>query len=330
MLSSADVLLSSPRSQPSLSENAMTDQPQPGSSFKAGYVAIVGEPNVGKSTLMNALLGQKISIVTRKPQTTRQRVLGILTTPVSQIIFLDTPGLLDAKYLLQEAMMRSASRALEDADAVLVLAEASAADLPDKILGRLQQVSKKKPLLLCLNKVDTAPRDQVLPVLAQFAKSGLFREVIPISALKKENLDDLLKTITRYLPDHPAFYPDDVVSEQPERFFVAEIIREKIFEQFSEEIPYSTAVEIREFKEREAGKTYINADIIVERDSQKGILIGKKGAALKAIGQSARKDIEEFVGRQVFLELFVKVGEKWRSKESWMKRLGYESEKGST
>jgi len=297
--------------------------------FKAGYVAIVGEPNVGKSTLMNALLGQKISIVTRKPQTTRQRVLGILTTPVSQIIFLDTPGLLDAKYLLQETMMRSAHRALEDADVVLVLTEASASDLPDIVRVRLEPVSKGKPLLLCLNKVDTAPRDQVLPVLAGFAKSGMFREVIPVSALKKENLDDLLKTITRYLPEHPAFYPDDVVSEQPERFFVAEIIREKIFEQFQEEIPYSTAVEIREYKEREEGKTFINADIIVERNSQKGILIGKKGAALKAIGQAARKDIEEFVGRPVFLELFVKVGEKWRSKESWMKRLGYESEKGS-
>jgi len=297
--------------------------------FKAGYVAIVGEPNVGKSTLMNALLGQKISIVTRKPQTTRQRVLGILTTPVSQIIFLDTPGLLDARYLLQETMMRSARRALEDADVVLVLTEASASDLPDIVRVRLEPFSKRKPLLLCLNKVDTAPRDQVLPVLARFAKSGLFREVVPVSALKKENLNDLLKTITQYLPEHPAFYPDDVVSEQPERFFVAEIIREKIFEQFQEEIPYSTAVEIHEFKEREEGKTFINADIIVERNSQKGILIGKKGAALKAIGQAARKDIEEFVGRPVFLELFVKVGEKWRSKESWMKRLGYESEKGS-
>lgn len=307
----------------------MIEHLQPETPYKAGYVAIVGEPNVGKSTLLNALLGQKISIVTRKPQTTRQRVLGILTTPASQMIFLDTPGLLDAKYLLQETMMRSASRALDDADVVLVLIEAAAADLPDKVRNRLEPLAKKKTLLLCLNKVDTAPREQVLPVLAQFAKSGLFREVIPISALKKENLDDLLKTINHYLPDHPAFYPEDAVSEQPERFFVAEIIREKIFEQFSEEIPYSTAVEIREFKDREEGKTYINADIIVERDSQKGILIGKKGAALKAIGQSARKDIEEFVGRQVFLELFVKVGEKWRSKESWMKRLGYESEKGN-
>lgn len=309
----------------------MTELPaiQPETPFKAGYVAIVGEPNVGKSTLMNALLGQKISIVTRKPQTTRQRVLGILTTPTSQIIFLDTPGLLDPKYLLQETMVRSAQRALDDADVVLVLAESAASDLPDKVRVRLEPVATRKPLLLCLNKVDTSPRDQVLPVMARFVQSKLFKEVIPISALKRENLDDLLKTITRYLPNHPAFYPDDVVSAQPERFFVAEIIREKIFEQFQEEIPYSTAVEIREFKEREEGKTYISADIIVERNSQKGILIGKKGGALKTVGQSARKDIEEFVGRPVFLELFVKVGEKWRSKESWMKRLGYESEKGS-
>jgi GTP-binding protein Era len=295
--------------------------------FKAGYVAIVGEPNVGKSTLMNALLGQKISIVTRKPQTTRQAVLGILTTPEAQIIFLDTPGLLEPSYLLQETMMRSAQRALDDADVVLVLLDAaSAKQLPESVAQRLKRLGGDKPVLLGLNKVDKAPREHVLPVIAAFAETGLFREIVPVSGLKSENLEALVRVLRAHLPEHPPYYPDDIVSHHPERFFAAEIIREKIFDQFEEEIPYSTAVEIREFKEREGGKVLIHADIIVERDSQKGILIGKKGDALKNIGQKARKDIEEFIGRPVYLELFVKVGLQWRSKNTWMKRLGYEPE----
>jgi len=295
--------------------------------FKAGYVAIVGEPNVGKSTLMNALLGQKISIVTRKPQTTRQRVLGILTTPETQVIFLDTPGLLEPKYLLHETMVRSAQHALADADVVLVLSDASRrAELPSGVLKNLKPLAGQKPILLCINKVDTLNRDLVLPMIRDSVETGVFTEIVPVSALKEENLDKLLATLKKYLPNHPAYYPEDAVSEQPERFFVAEIIREKIFEQFQEEIPYSTAVEIREYKEREEGKTFINADIIVERNSQKGILIGKKGAALKRIGQAARMDIEKFIGREIYLELFVKVGEQWRHRDSWMRRLGYDKE----
>lgn len=296
-----------------------------GGNYKAGYVAIVGEPNVGKSTLMNALLQQKISIVTRKPQTTRQRVLGILSREDAQIIFLDTPGLITPKYLLHKRMLEFADMALRDADIILVLTEVSrGTELPPQVTTHVVNKYASKPLYLVINKVDTIDRRELLPIIDSFAKQGVFREVIPISALKNENLDDLLKTIIRDLPEHAPYYPTDIVSEHPERFFVAELVREKIFEQFRDEIPYSTAVSIREFKEREEGKTYIAADIIVERESQKGIIIGRNGEALKKIGLAARQEIELFLGCPVFLELFVKVGEQWRQKEQWLKRLGYD------
>jgi GTP-binding protein Era len=291
---------------------------------KAGYVAIVGEPNVGKSTLLNALLEQKLSIVSKRPQTTRQRVLGILTTDEVQIVFLDTPGLLRPKYLLHEKMVRAAKLALQDADIVLLLTEASrGTELPGEVEQAIAEVDNSKKLLLIINKMDTIDRAEALPIISHFAKIGTFAEIIPISALKGENLPELLSTIIRYLPQHPAYYPPDAVSEQPERFFAAELIREKIFVQFREEVPYSTAVDIVEFKEREQGKTYINADIIVERDSQKGILIGKGGAALKKIGLLARVDIERMVGHPVYLDLHVKVREHWRENEGLLKRLGY-------
>ncbi|HLE33987.1 MAG TPA: GTPase Era [Bacteroidota bacterium] len=293
--------------------------------FKAGYVAIVGEPNVGKSTLMNALLEQKISIVTRKPQTTRQRVLGIATDEESQMIFLDTPGLLEPRYLLHEKMLLVARRALEDADVLLILTEPSQGmELPDQVKAQVLSKQWSKPLVLGINKADTVARETLLPLIEHFSGMKHFRDIVPISALKGENLATLRQVLKKSLPEHAPFYPEEFVSEQPERFFASELIREAIFEQFQEEIPYSTAVEIREFKEREEGKTYINADIVVERDSQKGILIGKKGAALKRIGQTARIRIEQFIQRPVFLDLHVKVGEGWRSKESWMKRLGFE------
>ncbi|MGH2567131.1 MAG: GTPase Era [Bacteroidota bacterium] len=295
--------------------------------LKAGYVAIVGEPNVGKSTLMNALLGQKISIVTKRPQTTRQRVLGILSRDNAQIIFLDTPGLLKPKYLLHERMIQSAEIALRDADVILVLTEISrGAELPEPVREGVLTKYRSKPLFLIINKVDTVDRREALPIIDTFAKEGVFKEIIPISALKAENLDDLLATVVKELPEHPPFYPTDIVSEHPERFFVAELIRERIFEQFRDEIPYSTAVAIREYREREERKTFIAADIIVERDSQKGILIGNKGEALRHVGQGARREIELFLGRPIFLELLVKVGEKWREDEGWLKRLGYSAE----
>lgn len=292
--------------------------------FKAGYVAIVGEPNVGKSTLMNAFLNQKISIVTPKPQTTRQRVLGILSREDAQVIFLDTPGLIKPKYLLHEKMLGSAQSALNDADVIVVMTEVSrGARLPAEVEKSVVQRHSAKPILLVINKVDTIYKPEVLPIIAAFSGTSAFREVIPISALKQDNLDDLMKTLLGYLPVHEPFYPTDIVSDSPERFFVAEFIREKVFEQFSDEIPYSTAVEIREYHEREKGKTYINADIVVERESQKGILIGAKGEALKTVGQAARQEIESFLQHSVFLELRVKVREHWRENEALLRSYGY-------
>ena len=294
-------------------------------SFRCGYVAIVGEPNVGKSTLLNALLGQKLSIVTKKPQTTRQRVVGILNGDDLQIIFLDTPGLLDPKYLLQEKMLDSARLAFADADVILVLSEVKkGTELHRRVEQELAKASASKASrILVLNKVDTIHREATLPLIEHFSKRGLFSEIVPVSATKGENLDRLVSVIIQALPVHPPYYPQDIVSEAPERFFAAELIRETIFEQFQEEIPYSTAVEIRDFKDRETGAAYILADIIVERKSQKGILIGRQGASLKAVGVGARTKIEAFLGRPVYLELFVKVGREWRGNEQWLDKLGY-------
>ena len=298
------------------------------SNYKAGYVAIVGEPNVGKSTLLNALLEQKISIVTNKPQTTRQRVLGILSREDAQIVFLDTPGLLKPKYLLHKEMVKSAESALAEADVVLVMTQTSCGtELPIEVSERIIPLCKTKPVLLIINKADKINKAELLPVIETFAKQNYFKEIIPISALRHDNLDAVIQSLIKYLPEHEAFYPQDIVSESPERFFVAEFIREQLFEKFSEEIPYSTAVEIREFKERATGKTLVSADIIVERESQKGIIIGKKGEALKNVGTSARIQIEEFLQRPVFLELHVKVQEKWRENEAMLRQLGYNSKK---
>ena len=293
--------------------------------FRCGYVAIAGEPNVGKSTLLNALLGQKLSIVTKKPQTTRQRVVGIFNRDDAQVIFLDTPGLLDPKYLLQEKMLESARLALADGDVILILSEVRmGTELHPRVEDELaRQSSSQAVRILVLNKVDTIPRDEVLPLIEHFSKRALFSDIVPVSALKAENLDRLLSVIIQALPVHPPFYPQDILSDTPERFFAAELIRETIFEQFREEIPYSTAVEIRDFKDRDTGAAYILADIIVERKSQKGILIGKRGESLKAVGVGARGKIEAFLGRPVYLELYVKVGKEWRGSEQWLNKLGY-------
>ena len=305
--------------------NQQTEQTeQPG--FKAGYVAIVGDTNVGKSTLMNGLVGQKISIVTNKPQTTRHKVLGILSREDHQIIFLDTPGLLQPKYLLHEAMMRFAQSAIEDADVVLFMIDVTDPKMGEEVeynaaFRRLKDL--KKPVFLVINKIDLVTKEEVLLVIAFYSNKYPFKEIFPISALNLFGTTELVNFLVKELPEHPPYYPPDVVSEQPERFFVGEIIREKIFEKFKEEIPYSTTVDIIEFKEQAGKKDVIHAEIYVERESQKGILIGKKGLALKEVGTSARKDIEAFLGRPVFLELHVKVREKWREKEEWLRRLGY-------
>ncbi|MCL5268463.1 MAG: GTPase Era [Bacteroidetes bacterium] len=310
------------------------------SNYHTGYVALIGEPNVGKSTLLNALLEQKLSIVTPKPQTTRHKIAGILTGENYQIIFLDTPGLIKPKYALQEVMMSFAGEAIEEADVVMFLVDASGRGVAESVkkstaLARFTGLKDKKPIFVVLNKIDLLKKAEVLPLLQAFSAIFPFAEIIPVSALKGENLDDLRQTIVKYLPEGNALYPEGYVSDRDERFFVSELIREEIFKLFKEEVPYATTVEIEEFRESlparsvsaEAGdaerKTLIRAVVYVERESHKGIIIGKGGAALKQVGQNARRQIEQLIGHDVFLELFVKVEREWRDDKGKIKRLGY-------
>lgn len=303
----------------------MADEAQ---NFRCGYVTIMGEPNVGKSTLMNTLLQQKISIVTPKPQTTRHRILGILSTDAYQMIFLDTPGIIKPKYKLQEVMMQFASLAVQDADVLLFMIDATRprmdADLAHaEAFAMLKHLNK--PVILIINKVDLINKAEILPVIDFYSKAYPFREIFPISALKGIGTSDLLAAIVPLLPVHPPLYPTDIVSDHSERFFVSEIIREKIFLATREEVPYSTTVEVVEFKERETGKTFISAEIYVERDSQKAILIGKNGERLKQIGAKAREEIELFLQRPVYLDLHVKVQKEWRNNPAALARLGYKA-----
>lgn len=297
--------------------------------FRTGYVALIGEPNVGKSTLLNSLLQQKLSIVTDKPQTTRHKILGINSGEGHQIIFLDTPGIITPKYLLQEVMMRFASSAVEDADIVLLLVDAEKAK-KRKYAQDNEAVKKikaaNKTTFLVVNKIDLLKKEEVLPLLVDLQVLFPFDEVIPLSASTRFNTKELISTLLKYLPEHPPFYDTEIVSDAQEKFFVGEIIREKIFEQFKDEVPYSTTVDIADFKEREKGKHFISADIIVERDSQKGILIGRQGLSLKRLGSVARPAIEEFVGHPVFLELHVKVKKDWREDQRLLDKFGYKND----
>ncbi len=303
----------------------MSEHPQ---DFRCGYVTIIGEPNVGKSTLMNNLLQQKISIVTPKPQTTRHKVLGILSTDAYQIIFLDTPGIIKPKYKLQEVMMEFASLAIQDADVLLFMIDATR-PRTEKALAQTEAFEKvqglSKPVFLVINKVDLVNKAEILPVIEFYSQRYPFKEIFPISALQLIGTQDLLDAIVPLLPVHPPLYPTDIVSEQSERFFVSEIIREKIFLCTKEEVPYSTTVEIIDFKERDTGKTLIRAEIYVERDSQKGIIIGSQGGRLKEIGEKARKEIEAFLQRPVYLDLHVKVQKDWRDNPAALARLGYKA-----
>ena len=292
--------------------------------FKCGYVPIVGRPNVGKSTLANRLLQFRLSVVTRKPQTTRHKALGILTGDGYQIILLDTPGLFEPSYRLQELLVKAAIGALDEGDVVLLMSEPRPDSFPDYpgLLERLERSGK--PVILVINKIDLLPKPSLLPLIEHFKSVFPFREIVPISALKDDGIDRLKDVLIRCLPDSPPLYPPEEVTDRPERFFVAEIIREKIFQLYGEEIPYSTAVAIEEFTERKRpAKDYIRAAVLVERDSQKGVLIGKGGLALKRLGQRVREDVEQFLGREVYLELQVLVREKWRKKDSILRDLGY-------
>jgi GTP-binding protein Era len=293
--------------------------------FKAGYVAVIGRPNVGKSTLINGMLDFRLSITTAKPQTTRNRILGILNGEFYQLIFLDTPGLIQPNYRLQQMMVKAAERAIADADIVLFLTACSenihARDVD--IAHRLKSFAK--PTVLVINKIDICQKSSLLPLIETWHRVHGFEEIVPISALKKENIQDLKKVILDLVPSGPAFYPTDMVTEHPERFFVSEIIREKILQNFSQEIPYSTAVVIDEFQEGKSSKDHIKARIIVERASQKKILIGKAGRSLRKIGCEARREIEDFLGRPVYLELWVTLKDKWRDKDAYLKEFGYKN-----
>jgi len=301
----------------------MTDllKPLP-KNFRAGYVAVIGMPNVGKSTLMNQFLDQKLSIVTRKPQTTRRSVLGILNEPELQMIFIDTPGILDPQYHLQKAMMRYVESAVKDADVLLYLLDAVKSRETWEVLKE-QLKNVKKPVVLALNKIDLLDTNYLLPMIESLQKLYPFKAIVPLSALKRNGIEELTKELASCLPFSPPYYPTDEISNQQERFFVAELIREKIFELYSDEIPYSSHVEIEQYKVRKTGQIYIEAVVLVEKDSQKGIIIGKGGEAIKRVGQNARRDIEEFLDTNVFLKLYVKVAADWRKKESQLRKLGY-------
>lgn len=300
-------------------------------SFKAGYVAILGLPNSGKSTLINALLGQKLNIVSDKPQTTRRKILGILTEENYQIIFIDTPGLLKPNYLLQQKMMEVVEKSARDADVILLIQDVKEDFSGEKLLHQEfvneVLVNLKAPKILLLNKVDLTNQAEIFSLIEKQQSAKLFSKVIPISSQHNFNLTEVVNSIVELLPENPKFFPDGELTDESERFFVAEIIREKILEQYSEEIPYSSEVLIADFKEREIGKDFIQAYVIVEKDSQKAIIIGKEGRAIKKLGETSRKSIEEFLQREVFLELRVKVKPKWRKDEKMLNIFGYGKEK---
>lgn len=298
--------------------------------IKSGYSAIVGLPNVGKSTLLNAMLGQKISITSSKPQTTRKRILGILNEENYQIIFLDTPGILKPGYLLQEKMMKFVELSFHDADVLIIMIDISDADngkhtLENELINQYL-VKKKKPAILVLNKVDLSSEEKVKELIKQYGGLNLFERIIPVSATLSFNIQKLTKSVLEFMPVHPKYFPEDIVADENERFFVSEIIREKILELFQEEIPYSCEVRVVDYKERDETKDFIEAEIIVERDTQRAIILGKGGAAIKRLGLSARKEIEEFVQKEVYLDLRVKVKKKWRSDDQSLKQFGYTSE----
>jgi GTPase len=290
--------------------------------FHSGYVSLVGRPNVGKSTLLNAVLGQKIAIVTKKPQTTRNRILGIRTSPDAQIIFIDTPGIHEPQNLLGKAMVRSAREVLREIDLVVFVTEPGPYIGKDRIvLQSMEGITK--PAFLLINKIDLVQRQELLAMIDSYSGLFPFREIIPVSALKSDGLDIFLRKVREYLPPGPRYYPEDLVTDQIERFMAAEIIREKIMAKTSDEIPYSVAVEVQSWTEREDGVVSIAANIYVEREGQKGIIIGDKGTKLKSIGTQARMDIEKLLDAKVFLQLWVKVRKGWRDDHKALNELGY-------
>lgn len=291
--------------------------------FKSGFVAIIGRPNVGKSTLMNQVIGQKIAIMSDKPQTTRNKIHGVYTTPDSQVVFLDTPGIHKRQSKLGDYMNQTALGTLGEVEAVLFLVDASEGiGGGDRFIA--EQLSKiKTPVMLVMNKIDKIEPPALLPLIEEYRKLHDFAEIVPISAKLGSNVDTLLDQIQKYLPPGPQYYPEDQVTDHPEQFVCAELIREKILHMTREEVPHSIAVTIEDMRKEENGTVYISAVIFVERDSQKGIIIGKQGALLKEVGKQARQDIQRLLGSKIFLELWVKVKKDWRNQERVLRDLGF-------
>lgn len=289
---------------------------------KAGFVNIVGNPNVGKSTLMNALVGERISIATFKAQTTRHRIMGICNTDEMQIVFSDTPGVLKPSYKLQESMLNFSTSALADADILLYVTDV--VETPDKHNDFVEKVSKLNvPVLLLINKIDLTNQEKLVELVDAWKELLPSAEIIPISAVAKFNVDYVMKRVKELLPESPPYFDKDQWTDRPARFFVNEIIREKILLYYDKEIPYSVEVGVDQFKE-DAGKIYIHAVIYVERDSQKGIIIGRQGRALKKVASEARRDLEKFFGKTIFLETLVKVDKDWRNSDKELRNFGYQ------
>jgi len=292
---------------------------------KAGFVNIIGNPNVGKSTLMNAFIGERLSIITSKAQTTRHRILGIVNGEDFQMILSDTPGIIKPAYELQASMMDFVKSAFEDADVLIYIVEIGEEGLKDEAFFN-KIANSEVPVLLLLNKIDKSNQDQLEEQVSYWTEKVPTAEIHPISALEGFNVSEVFNRIIELLPESPAFYPKDTLTDKPERFFVNEIIREKILMHYKKEIPYSVEIETNEFFEEEK-IIRMRSIIMVERDTQKGIIIGHKGAALKRVGVEARKDLEKFFGKQVHLELYVKVNKNWRSDANQLRRFGYTDKK---
>jgi GTPase len=289
--------------------------------MKAGFVNIFGKPNAGKSTLLNALMGEKLAIVSPKVQTTRHRIKGIVTTDQYQIIFSDTPGIIEPKYKLHEKMMQAVKGSLEDADVALLMVDVH--DNWEEVDRVFSSLRLKVPSIVVVNKLDTVSKEKKEQCFAFFGGKSYCKELIGISALQRTQLDKLLAAILNYLPEGEPFFAEDEITDLSERFFVGELVREKIFALFEDEIPYHTTVIVTEFKQKST-LIKITANIIVQRETQKAIIIGEGGKMIKKIGTEARKDIEQFLGQKVFLELFVKVRPKWRENETFLREYGYQ------
>jgi len=288
----------------------------------SGFVPIIGAPNAGKSTLLNAVLGQNISIVTAKPQTTRNRITGIYTKDNVQIVFVDTPGILDPKYKLQQYMSREIESSVIESDVIVLVIDIKKYDRESfaKFYNKYSNEYKDHKLFCVLNKIDLIRKEDILAVIKEISENFKIDEIVPVSAVKGFNIDELLKTIVKYLPENEFYFESEVLTSQPEKFFVSEIIRQNVLRQYKDEVPFSVYIDIDEFKERENGKDFIRASIIVERDTQKAIIIGEGGLKIKKLGEYSRRSVEEFLGRPVYLELFVKVRKDWKNDDDFLKK----------